>query len=134
MGPVEKWEGDEHEQVQSRDRVRNQCVKRLVIWPLDPTQGKGQPDQEDMDREQERRNHSASTEQCPKKGREVLDHLVTQENPHDNAGKNRAPDVVRTGDDPIRNPLVSQPYNGDCRRQVEPSNSVIKHGYERYAV
>ena len=87
-----------------------------------------------MDRKQERRDHSPGTKQRPKERRWVLGHLVSQEDPRDNAGKNRAPDVVRTGDSPPRHPLFSDPDHGDGRGEVEPSNGMIKYGHERHAV
>src|SRR5438093_13356503 len=63
MGPMEERQGDENEEVQSCQRMRQQAMEELVGGGLEPSQGKGQGRQKEMDGEEERGHRSARAEQ-----------------------------------------------------------------------
>src|SRR2546425_10114110 len=65
--PVEQRKRAQHEQIDSRSRMSDQCHDALVRGRLDPPQRKRQSPEEKMHRDQERGHHAARTEQSPEK-------------------------------------------------------------------
>jgi len=52
MGPMEEGQGDEDEEVESYQRMRDEPLEELVAGCLEPSQGKGQTGQKEMDGEE----------------------------------------------------------------------------------
>src|SRR3972149_11252334 len=94
MGPVEKRQGDEREEVESRHGVLQKAVKGLVVGRLKQPQGKGQPSQEEMDGEQEGGDRPPRAEQEPEKRRDRSHHLTPKHNKGHGTGKKEPGRVV----------------------------------------
>src|SRR6266536_1153549 len=75
MGPVKERQGDEDEEVEPYHRVRHEAVEDLVAGRLEPTQGKGEAGQEEMDRKEERGDRPPGAEQEPQERRDPFEHL-----------------------------------------------------------
>src|SRR5436190_22309067 len=54
MGPVEEGQGDEDEEVEPRQGVEDQAVEGLVARAAEPPEREDDPDQQQVDREEER--------------------------------------------------------------------------------
>src|SRR6266568_9611820 len=65
--PVKQRKRAQHEQIDSRSRMSDQCHNALVRRGLDPPQRKRQAPKEKMYRDQERGHYAARTEQSPVK-------------------------------------------------------------------
>ena len=79
MGPMEERQGDQDEEVESRHQMRQEAMEELVAGRLEPSQGKGQTRQEEMDGEEERGDRPAGAEQQPQERRDPFHHLPAQQ-------------------------------------------------------
>src|SRR5215475_11438493 len=65
MGPMEERQGNEHKKIEPYYRVRKETVEMLVVGGLEPSQGKGEASQKEVDGEEKRGDRPAGAEQDP---------------------------------------------------------------------
>src|SRR3989442_1888466 len=70
MGPMEEGQGDEDEEVEAYQRMRDEPLQELVAACLEPSQGKGQTGQKEMDGEEECGDRPPGAEQQPQERRD----------------------------------------------------------------
>src|SRR5215471_11403155 len=84
MGPMEERQGNEHKKIESYHGVRKETVEILVARGLEPSQGKREASQKEVDGEEKRGDCPAGAEQEPQERRDSLHHLsVHQYECHD---------------------------------------------------
>ena len=134
MRPVEEWQGDEDEEVEPCQRMRQEAVKDLVARCLEPPQRKGQARQEEMDREEQRGDCPPRTEQEPQERCDPSHHLPTQQHEGHGPREHQPGRVVQAEDDPVGHSLAPKPQDHGLGGQIEPGDGMEEHKEERHRI
>src|SRR5215813_4874921 len=124
MSPMEKWQGDENEEVQTCRRMRQQAIEELVGGGLEPSQGKGQARQEEMDGEEERGYRSARAEQEPQERSDPFHDLLAQQHEGHRSREHEPGRIVQTENEPVGHSLAAPAHDHGLGGQIEPGDGV----------
>src|SRR5207247_2119855 len=124
MGPMEEGQGDEDEEVESYQRMRDEPLEELVAGCLEPSQGKGQTGQKEMDGEEECGNRPLGGEQQPQERRDPPHYLPPQQHKGHGPREHEPGRVVRAEDDPVGHSLAPQPHDHGLGGQIEPCDGM----------
>src|SRR5262252_5251393 len=124
MGPVEERQGNEHKQIESYDEVRKEPVEILVAGGLEPSQGKGEASQKEVDGEEKRGDRPAGAEQEPQERRDSLHHLSAQQHEGHDPREREPGRIVQADDDPVGYSLPPQAHNHGLGGQIEPCDGM----------
>src|SRR5215831_15460409 len=126
MGPMEERQGNEHKKIESYHGLRKETVEMLVVGGLEPSQGKGEASQKEVDGEEKRGARPAGAEQEPQERRDSLHHLLCAQQHEGHDPREREPGrVVQADDDQVGYSLPSQAHDHGLGGQIEP-----RHGME----
>src|SRR5439155_497882 len=126
MGTMEEGQGDEDEKVESYQRMRDEPLEELVAGCLEPSQGKGQTGQKEMDGEEECGNRPPGAEQEPQERRDPSHYLPPQQHKGHGPREHEPGRVGRAEEDPDRHAAAVPPgmVQGIARLRVH----LVPHG------